>query len=227
MTDMKIEPKTLSVMKNFASINPSLLFHPGDTLFTVSPTKTILAKAKIDQSFERQFAIFDLSRFIGVMSLFENPSLEFGEKSVRIVSGEHELDYRYADASTVISPDPDKQIKIPSPEIEFTLTSANLSDIQRALGALGMPEIAVAGDRTNMWLQVTDSKNLNGDSYRIKVGTTDKKFHQVFRAENLKLIPQDYQVQITTKGLSHFKGNQVIEIEYWIALEAKASKFEN
>lgn len=227
MTVMKIEPKTLSVLKNFSSINPSLLFHPGDTLFTVSPTKSILAKAKVDQSFERQFAIFDLSRFLGVMSLFDNPDLEFNERSVRIVSGDRELDYRYADASTIISPDPNKQINLPAPEVEFVLTSANLSDIQRALGALGMPEIAVAGDRTDLWLQVTDSKNPNGDSYRIKVGTTDKKFHLVFKAENLKLIPQDYQVKITSKGLSHFKGNQVIDVDYWIALEAKASKFED
>jgi hypothetical protein len=196
-------------------------------MFTVSPTKSILAKAKVDQSFERQFAIFDLSRFIGVMSLFDNPDLEFNEKSVRIVSGDRELDYRYADASTIISPDPAKQINLPSPEVDFTLTSANLNDIQRALGALGMPEIAVAGDRTDLWLQVTDSKNPSGDSYRIKVGSTDKKFHLVFKAENLKLIPQDYTVKITSKGLSHFKGNQVIDVDYWIALEAKASKFEN
>lgn len=227
MTVMKIEPKTLNVLKNFSAINPSLLFQPGDTLFTVSPTKSILAKAKVDQSFERQFAIFDLSRFLGVMSLFENPDLEFNERSVRIVSGDRELDYRYADASTIISPDPNKQINLPAPEVEFALTSATLSDIQRALGALGMPEIAVAGDRKDLWLQVTDSKNPNGDSYRIKVGSTDKKFHLVFKAENLKLIPQDYQVKITSKGLSHFKGNQVIDVDYWIALEAKASKFED
>lgn len=227
MTVMKLESKTLSVMKNFSSINPSLLFYPGDTLFTVSPTKSILAKAKIDQSFERQFAIFDLSRFIGVMSLFENPDLEFNEKSVRIVSGDRELDYRYADASTVISPDPNKQLNFPTPEVEFVLTSATLTDIQRALGALGMPEIAVVGDRTNLWLQVTDSKNMNGDSFKIRLGDSDKKFHLVFKAENLKLIPQDYTVKISSKGLSHFKGSQVIDVEYWIALEAKASKFED
>jgi hypothetical protein len=222
---MKIEPKTLSVMKNFSSINPSLLFRAGNVLATVSPTKSVLAKARIDQTFEKQFAIFDLSRFIGVMTLFDNPDLEFGDKSVCMKSDGRELEYRYADVNTIIVP-PEKDLVLPSIDVEFTLSAVHLADVQRALGALGMPEIAVAGDRDDLWLQVTDSKNLNGDSFRIKVGNTDKKFHLVFRAENLKLIQQDYTVQISSKGLSHFKGNTVIEIEYWITLEAKASKFE-
>jgi len=225
MSVMKIEPKTLSVMKNFSSINPSLLFRAGNVLATVSPTKSVLAKARIDQTFEKQFAIFDLSRFIGVMTLFDNPDLEFGDKSVCMKSDGRELEYRYADVNTIIVP-PEKDLVLPSIDVEFTLSAVHLADVQRALGALGMPEIAVAGDRDDLWLQVTDSKNLNGDSFRIKVGNTDKKFHLVFRAENLKLIQQDYTVQISSKGLSHFKGNTVIEIEYWITLEAKASKFE-
>jgi hypothetical protein len=222
---MKIEPKTLSVMKNFSSINPSLLFKAGNVLSTVSPTRSVLAIARIDQTFEQQFAIFDLSRFIGVMSLFDNPDLEFGEKAVRMKSDGRELEYRYADVNTIIVA-PDKKLVLPSVDVEFILTAVHLADIQRALGALGMPEIAVVGDREDLWLQVTDSKNLHGDSFRIKVGKTDKKFHLVFKAENLKLIQQDYSVQITSKGMSQFKGNTVIEVEYWIALEAKASKFE-
>ena len=225
MSTMKIEPKTLSVMKNFSSINPSLLFKAGNVLTTVSPTKSVLAKARIDQTFEQQFAIFDLSRFLGVMTLFDNPDLEFGDKSVRMKSDGRELEYRYADVTTIIVP-PEKDLVLPPPDVEFVLSAVHLADVQRALGTLGMPEIAVAGDREDMWLQVTDSKNLHGDSFKIKVGKTEKKFHLVFKAENLKLIQQDYNVKITSKGMSHFTGNTVIDIEYWIALEAKASKFE-
>lgn len=225
MSVMKIEPKTLSVMKNFSSINPSLLFKAGNVISTISPTRSVLAIARIDQTFEQQFAIFDLSRFIGVMTLFDNPDLEFGERSVRMKSDGRELEYRYADVSNIIVP-PEKNLALPSVDVEFVLTAVHLADIQRALGALGMPEIAVVGDREDLWLQVTDSKNLNGDSFRIKVGKTDKKFHLVFKAENLKLIQQDYNVQITSKGMSRFKGNTIIDVEYWITLEAKASKFE-
>lgn len=223
---MKLDAKTLMVMKNFSSINPSLLFKPGNVISTVSPTKSVLAKARLDQSFEKQFAIYDLSRFIGVMSLFDDPTLDFRDNAVTILSGSRELTYRYADVSAIIAPK-DGNVELPSVDVTFSMTAPILQDIQKALGALGMPEIAIVGDRERMWLQVTDSKNPTADSYKIFVGNTDKKFHMVFKAENLKLIPQDYSVEITSKGLSHFKGSQVVDVDYWIALEAKASKFEN
>jgi len=226
MSTMKLEAKTVQVLKNFSTINPSMLFKPGNVLATVSPTRSVLAKARIGQQFEKQFAIYDLSRFLSVMSLFENPDIELNEQSATIRSNDRELDYRYADPSTIIAP-PDKDLNLPSDDVSFTLTAANLADIQRALSALGMPEIAVVGDRKKMWLQVTDSKNSQGDSYKITLGTTTKKFKLVFKAENLKLIPQDYNVRITSKGISHFKGSSVVDVDYWITLEAKASSYED
>lgn len=228
MSTMKFDSKTLMVLKNFSSINQSLLFTEGDVLMTVAPTKSVLAKAKIDQKFNRQFAIFELPRFIGVMSLFNDPEMDFQEKGVLMRSGDRELEYRYADPSAIISPDFEKisNLKLPSSEVEFTLTAVNLQDIQKALGALGMPEIAVCGDGKNMWLQTFDTKNANGDSYRIKVGTTENKFQFVYKAENLKLIPQEYSVQISKRGLSNFVGNTIVDVNYWITLEAKSSKFE-
>lgn len=226
MSTMKLEAKTVQVLKNFSTINPSMLFKPGNVLATVSPTRSVLAKARIGQQFEKQFAIYDLSRFLSVMSLFENPDIELNEQSATIRSNDRELDYRYADPSTIIAP-PDKDLNLPSDDVSFTLTAANLADIQKALSALGMPEIAVVGDRKKMWLQVTDSKNSQGDSYKITLGTTTKKFKLVFKAENLKLIPQDYNVRITSKGISHFKGSSVVDVDYWITLEAKASSYED
>jgi hypothetical protein len=226
MSTMKLEAKTVQVLKNFSTINPSMLFKPGNVLATVSPTRSVLAKARIGQQFEKQFAIYDLSRFLSVMSLFENPDIELNDQSATIRSNDRELDYRYADPSTIIAP-PDKDLNLPSDDVSFTLTAANLADIQRALSALGMPEIAVVGDRKKIWLQVTDSKNSQGDSYKITLGTTTKKFKLVFKAENLKLIPQDYNVRITSKGISHFKGSSVVDVDYWITLEAKASSYED
>ena len=226
MSTMKLEAKTVQVLKNFSTINPSMLFKPGNVLATVSPTRSVLAKARIGQKFEKQFAIYDLSRFLTVMSLFENPDIELNEQSATIRSNDRELDYRYADPSTIIAP-PEKDLSLPSDDVSFTLTAANLADIQKALSALSMPEIAVVGDRKKMWLQVMDSKNAQGDSYKIGLGTTEKKFKLVFKAENLKLIAQDYEVRITSKGISHFKGSSVVDVDYWITLEAKASVFEN
>lgn len=225
MSTMKLEPKTLTVLKNFSSINPSLMFREGSVVTTMSPTKSVLARARIGQSFEKQFAIYDLSRFLGVISLFDNPDLELNESSVTIRKEDRELDYRYADPSTIVMP-PDKNVVLPSEDVKFKLTTATLNDLQRALSALSMPEIAVVGDSKKMWIQVIDVKNMLGDSYKISLGDTDKKFRFVFKAENLKFIPQDYEVTITSKLMSHFKGTEVVDIDYWVAPEKKPSSFE-
>jgi hypothetical protein len=226
MTVMKLEPKTVTVLKNFSSINPSMVFKPGDVVSTVSPLKTVLAKAKIPQSFERQFGIYDLSRFLGVISLFgDNPELQFNTDSVTIRSDNRELDYRFVgDITTIIAP-PEGNVDFKE-DVSFKITNAALQDIQRALSALSMPEIAVVGDGNKLWIQVIDTKNTSSHNYRINLGETDKKFRFVFKAENLKFIPQDYDVRITSKGMSHFKGRDVIEVDYWVAVQPKVSSFE-
>jgi hypothetical protein len=226
MTVMKLEPKTVTVLKNFSSINPSMVFKPGDVVSTVSPLKTVLAKAKIPQRFERQFGIYDLSRFLGVISLFgDNPELEFNPDSVTIRSDNRELDYRFVgDISTIITP-PEGNVDFKE-DVSFKITNSALQDIQRALSALSMPEIAVVGDKGKLWIQVIDTKNTSSHNYRINLGETDKKFRFVFKAENLKFIPQDYDVRITSKGMSHFKGTEVIEVDYWVAVQPKVSSFE-
>ena len=81
---MKLSAKTFNVLKNFSTINPSILIKEGSTLSTISPTKTILAKATVPDVFPCNVAIYDLSRFIRSVSLFENPDFDFGEKSVTI-----------------------------------------------------------------------------------------------------------------------------------------------
>lgn len=226
MTTMKLEQSTVTVLKNFSSINPSMVFKPGNVLSTISPTKSVLAKARINQAFDRQFAIYDLSRFLGVVSLFgDAPELEFNTDSVKIKNDNRELDYRFAaDLNSIIAP-PEGDVNF-TPDITFTLSAGALQDIQRALSALSMPEIAVVGDAKKMWIQVIDTKNTSSHNYRINIGDTDKKFRCVFKAENLKLIPQDYEVRITSKGMSHFKGSQVIDVDYWVAVQPKVSTFE-
>lgn len=226
MTTMKLEQSTVTVLKNFSSINPSMVFKPGNVLATVSPTKSVLAKARVNQTFDRQFAIYDLSRFLSVVSLFgDAPELEFNKDSVKIKNDNRELDYKFAaDLNSIIAP-PEGEVKI-NADISFTITAAALQDIQRALSALSMPEIAAVGDGKKLWIQVIDTKNTSSHNYKINICATDKKFRCVFKAENLKLIPQDYEVSITSKGMSHFKGSQVIDVDYWVAVQPKVSSFE-
>lgn len=218
---MKIGARTLQILKNYSTINPSLLFKEGSTLVTMSPSKTMMVKATVEESFPQQFAIYDLSRFLGVMSLFKDPILEFNDSNVTLKGEGHSVNYTYADISMIEVP-PSKEIPFDNPEIEFTLTGENLTAIQRALGVLGQPEIAVIGDREKIYIATTDSKNPTSDQYKIEVGSTSHEFKMVFKSDNIKLMNASYNVRIQAKGVGHFKAE---DIEYWIVAEA-SSNFE-
>jgi len=219
MQKIKLEPKTINVLKNFSSINASLLFKPGNVLATFSTTKTVMAKATIEQTFEKQFAIYDLSRFLSTLSLFTDPTLEIGEKFLTIAGTGKSMRYGYADEKLIIVP-PEKGIKLPEVDVSFKLTNEALVDVMKGLGVLRLPEIAVVGDGTDINLQAIDSKNPFSDVYSVNVGKTDKTFRMVFKSENIKVLPGDYDVEISSKGISHFTGKGV---EYWVAVEANAS----
>ena len=218
---MNFDTRTLQILKNFAAINPSILFKPGNTLATISPTKTIMAKAKINQTIESQFAIYDLSRFLSTLSLFDNSELTVETGFMKIKQGSRKINYTFAEPSMIVSP-PEKDIKLPDPEVEFTLSADDLQEVLKGLSVLSLPEIAVVGDGSIVSVQVLDSKNPSGDTYSVTVGETTNTFKMIFKAENLKLLPGTYDVRISSKGLSHFNST---EVEYYIAVEA-SSTFE-
>ena len=212
---MKIDTNTLNVMKNFAKINPSIVVQEGNVLKTISPNKTIMAKAKVKTDFNQRFAIYNLDRFISIVSTFTDPEFKFGDKSVDISDGNQKTHYVYADENSVTKA-PDREINLPSIDVTFRLTNENLKDVEKAAGILALPEIVVMGDGSNLFLQAADSKNPSGDVYSIQIGETDKAFKAIFKAENIKIIPGDYDVSISSKGISHFVRD---EVEYYIAVE--------
>lgn len=212
---MKIDTNTVNVLKNFAKINPSILVQEGNVIKTISPGKTIMAKATVPTSFERKFAIYNLDRFLSAVSLFANPELSFGDQAVTIAEDQRVTKYTYADESTITKA-PEKEINLPSIDASFRLTNTALKEVEKALGVLGLPEIVVTGDGSKVLLQAADSKNAGGDVYSVEVGTTDKTFKAVFKSENIKILPGDYDVNICSRGISHFKGT---DVEYWIAVE--------
>lgn len=216
---MKLEAKTIQILKNFSSINPSIKFKPGTYLTTCSPRKTVMAKATIKEDIPSKFAIYDISRFLGVLSLFDTPELEIGDRSMEIVSGTQKVNYTFAAENLVVAPE-DKAIKMPDTEINFRLTSDDLSKVLKALGVLQLPEIAVTGNGENIFLEALDHKNPSGDSYKVSLGETDLTFKMIFSVENIKIMPGDYDVAISSKGIAHFVGT---DVEYWIATEASST----
>jgi hypothetical protein len=216
---MKIDTDTVNVLKNFAKINPSIVVQEGNVLKTISPTKTIMAKAKVKTDFDKRFAIYNLDRFISIVSTFTDPDFKFGDKSVDISDNNRKTHYVYADETTVTKA-PEREINLPSVDVTFRLTNDNLRDVEKAAGILALPEIVVMGDGKNLYLQAADSKNPSGDVYSIQIGETDKAFKAIFKAENIKIIPGDYDVNISSKGISHFVRD---DVEYYIAVESSST----
>lgn len=214
---MKLSERTIQLLKNFSTINQSILVRPGNVLKTVSPLKSVFAQATVSESFDKDFAIYDLPRFLGTISLFSDPEFTFNENYVTISSGKQRVNYTYADPSMITAP-PSKNINFPEPEVEFTMTSEQLSTISRAGSVLQMPEIAVIGEDGVISIRAVDSKNSTADVFSLDVGECEKDFSVIFRPENLKIISAEYKVSLTTVGISRFETDH---LTYWIATESK------
>jgi len=207
------------ILKNFSTINPSIVIKPGSTLTTIAPNKTILAKAQISDSFDRIVPIYALSRFLSTLSLFENPDLDFGNDLVRIYDGKKSTPYHYSDP-TVIQAPPEKDIKLPSVDVECRITNGDIQSVIKAMGILGLPELAIVGDGSKLFLQAIDAKNPSADIHSIEVGESGREFRAIFRSENIKIVDGDYDVKISSKGISQFIGT---DVTYWIAIEQNSS----
>jgi len=219
---MKLSKETTEILKNFAAINPSLIFQAGSVQKTVSPQKTVLAKANVSEKFDKDFAIYDLTQFISTVSMFEDPELKLGDDSVVITNGKAKTTLRYAKADLIQSP-PNKEINLPSTEISFTLEAAALQSALRAAGVLGLPELALVGRSGKAYLAAIDSRNQGSNSFEYEVGDAKANYMMIFKIDNLKLLNRDYEVRVSSKGISHF-ASKTGDVEYWIATE-QGSKY--
>jgi hypothetical protein len=220
---MKLSENTVNVLRNFATINQGLVFKSGNTLRTVSKQQNVLAKATVTESFDNNFAIYDLNRFLAVLSSMNDPNLTVGTGNVKIASGTSKTTYGLSDETMVVSA-PDNDISVQNAEVKFTLTKDNLAQVLKLSGVLGLPNIAVRGNRKKISIAAVDVKNQDSDVFSVDVGDTDAEFQFIFVTENFKMIPGDYEVQISSKGVAHFKSKKD-PLEYWIATEV-GSKFE-
>ena len=215
---MKLSDKTLTVLKNFAGINNSILVKQGTQLRTMSVAKNILAEAVIDEEFPRDVAVYDLNQFLNGLSLHQDPDLDFENDSyITIREGRRRVKYFYADPAVIISP-PDKQISLPTVDVNFQLESASLEKLLKAAAVYQLPDLSVIGDNNEIRLVVRDKKNDTSNEYSIIVGETDKEFVFNFKVENIKIIPGAYDVSISSKLLSEFT-NTKYDLKYYIALE--------
>ena len=216
---MKLSNETRDVLKNYSTINANLLVNSGNQIATMSQMKNIVSKSTLPDTFETDFAIYDLNEFLAALSLFDDPELEFGDNSVQISQGGQSLNYYYSDPTVVTTPKSD--IDMPEPDATFTFKQSVFNQILKASSVLGVPDMVLDVNETgHMNLRVSDRKNDTSNSFSVEVGeggTPNQKFY--FKVENLKLLSGDYEVKVSSKGISNFK-NISKDIEYFIALEA-------
>lgn len=219
---MKLSAETVNLLKNFSNINSGIVFRPGNTIKTISTNKNILAEATIKETIPCEFGVYDLSKFINVLSLYkEEVDVEFKELSAVIsgMSGRSNVDYRFC-APKMINAAPEKPVAMPAAEINFVMTQSDFDWIIRTASVLGSPNIAVVSDGTKIELMTYDASNDSESTNTLNVGEgTGDKFKMIFKTEALKLIPGTYEVKISSKGVSHFK-NKDIPIQYWITIES-------
>jgi hypothetical protein len=216
---MKLSKETVNLIKNFAGINSNLLLKSGNKLATISGQKNVMADATVTETFP-DFAIYDLNEFLGAMSLFEDPELDFQDKYVSIKQGSMNIKFFAADASNLTAPQ--KAITFPEAEINFRMTSSMLDMIKKTSSVLRAADVSIVGDGSKVVAVVGDKKNASGNSFSEPVGDTDKTFKVNLKVENLKMLPGDYDVSISSKKISRFKSPNN-DLVYYVAVEADST----
>ena len=223
---MELKESTLSVLKNFASINPNIVIAEGNTLKTITEAKNVLAEATVEENFPKTVGVYDLSEFLGVLNLVDVPKLTF-EDDYAIVSdssGRSKVKYFFSDIEMLTTPS--KSITMPSDDVKFFLDAGTLSKLKRASSTLGHTEVSVKPVSSGVIeLSIVDSQNVTSNTFSIEVDGefTEENFNFVLNINNMKIIDGDYDVTISSKLISNFV-NKGVPIQYWIALE-KSSTF--
>ena len=217
---MKLNQTTQEILKNFSEINTNILIKPGSELNTISTMKNILAKATINENFDREFGVYDLNEFLSVVSSLDKPELTLNEKHMTISTegSRSKVKYFYSDPSVIVSPT--KDVNMPEADVTFSLSESNLVQLQKMAAILKAPDLALVGTKDgDVVLKVCDKKNDTSNKFDIVVGenaTANYTFY--FKVENLKMISGDYDVAVSSKSIAHFT-NTKLPIQYWIALE--------
>jgi len=221
---MELSEKTLTVLRNYATINPNVVINEGDEIKTISEAKNVLSSAKLDVQFPKTFGIYDLSEFLSVLSLINSPRLTFEDNYVLVgdSSGRTRIKYFYSDIDILTVPS--KDIVMPECEVSFSFDKETLSRVKRAASVLGHNEMSLTVVDDVLVLSVIDQNDKTSNVFSIDVDGTYKNpnFSFVFNISNLKMVEDDYRVDISSKLISHFV-NDESGIQYWVALEKSST----
>jgi hypothetical protein len=216
---MNLSKETTTLIRNFANINGSIMLKQGNKLATISEGKNIMAETTIAENIPSDFGIYDLSEFLNAASIFDAPVLTFADKYITIsdAGGKSKIKF-YAAGEGAVKTAP-ATIKFPTPDVEFDIDSAQLATIMKTSSALKAPDISIVGDGTTLKVLVSDKKNATSNAYEVDIGTTDQTFKANLKIENLKMLPGNYSIAVSSKKISRFT-NKDTDLTYYVAIEA-------
>jgi hypothetical protein len=224
-TTMKLSKKTLDIFKNFSAINASIYVEPGNKLYTVSSATSVVAIANIDETFDNKFCIYELSKFLGIVSLFSNPEFEFDDKYVTI-SGQNgtQVKYHFCQPRLVekLVGDHGKTPKITNPSYKFTITTKQIDDLIRAASVLQLSSLKITKNDDVIDITAFDKSDASANTYTVNImnGIVNKDDSEevVINIDLLKLMPGDYDVEIGSNFVTKWS-NKSTDLTYYIVKE--------
>jgi len=214
---MKLSENTVNILKNFSTINQNILVKEGSGLRTMSTMKNILGEAGIAETFPRDFGIYDLNEFLGVLSLVKDAELEFGDSYLTVRGGKTQIKYFYSDPSILTTPP--ETFNAPGCDVSFKISQTVLSNVLKASAVMQLPDVVITPGK----ITATDLKNVTSNNFTEELdapASDAPNFEFRFKADNLKMIPGDYTISASTEaGVSNWYGQ---ETNYWIAMEAQS-----
>lgn len=227
MNTVTFSKNTLSILKNFSSLNSNLLVKPGNVIKTITPSKNGMAVATVEETFDTEFGIWDLNKFLGVISLFNSPNFSFGEKSVKIKNGGSSVvNYYYSEPRLLTVPT--KDVNMPAVNVSIDLSEKQFSELQKAASVMQLPDLSFTVDDTDIVAMVSDLSDPTTNTYKVVVNENwnGPDFMFNFKMENIKILPGDYQINFAKNIVGEFV-NTNISLKYWFAMEANTSKYDS
>lgn len=217
---VKLSQNTIDVLGNYCSINSSIVFRKGNVIRTISNAENILSKYTCEESFPDDFAIYDLSQFLVGLGLFDSPELDFmGRDFVTIRGGRQSAKYYFSDPEITLKSAPEKNVKFPGGNIEFDVTSQDLSNLGKASRCYDLPDLTFDTTKGNIRLILKDKENDTTNTFEQNVdGTFDQEYSLNIKYENVRLVLGDYHVKVSDQLISEWS-HKNLDLTYYIALE--------
>jgi len=192
---MRLSAETKLILKNFSTINPSIIIKPGSVLHTSDPSGILHAQALVKEEFSAQMDIYSLPTFLNMISSFDECEILPGPKQVLIQGNQTEYRYLYA-APGILKPPHVRDSSFVWDEIFSTkITTDDFRAISKAVGITGINQLNIYTEDGDVFLSLHDKKS-TGNSFKSLIGKSDVEFDIWTKTEHLNFVPGEYTMAV-------------------------------